>query len=143
MIADELLNTAARLLLRTCRPLQAHAVLMQLGRVFPAHRTRAKMRLIASQLHPRGTCLSRSLAIVARAPTAAVVIAVQPLDGATLTAHAWVEFDGEPLDPSEPTGSEIARLPGRSGPRVNSEATPGTGTTTGPVCDLSTTPRQC
>ena len=54
------------------------------------------------------------MAIAARAPAVDVVIGVQPSAGTGLLAHAWLELDGTPLNPGEPLGSEIARLPGRA-----------------------------
>jgi hypothetical protein len=45
-------------------------------------------------------------------PSADVVIGVMPRGGALL-AHAWIEMNGEPLDPAQVTGAEIARLRGR------------------------------
>jgi hypothetical protein len=55
--------------------------------------------------------LSRSLAIASVLPQASVVIAVRR-DGAPgdVRAHAWVEWEGGPLDPTEVMGEELARL---------------------------------
>jgi hypothetical protein len=115
MITDELLNLAARILLRTCTPLTAHAVLVRVGRRLPQRHTSEDVSHAASGLRARGTCLSRALAIAARAPRADVVIGVQPEGGEGLLAHAWVEVDGVPLDPADPMGREIARLRGSHG----------------------------
>lgn len=68
---------------------------------------------MASMLAGHGTCLSRSLAIAARMPDAEVVIGVAPGGASPLFAHAWVEMNGTPLDPTEVAGSVIARLPAR------------------------------
>jgi hypothetical protein len=144
VIADRFLNTAARMLLNTCKPLRAHSLLMQLGRIFPPHRTRQEMQQVARNLRLSGTCLSRSMAIVSRAPTGTVVLAVQLLEGgARLMAHAWVEIGGEPLDPSDPAGGEIARFPGLHGPPVNSGAGQGNRKATRAVRGLSLAPEQC
>jgi hypothetical protein len=113
MSVDDLLNIGARLLLRVCSPLQAHALLMRIGRALPQRHTRAEVRVAASRLGPKGTCLSRALALAARSPSADVVIGVRPEGDRSVFAHAWVEMDGEPLDSTHPAGSEIARMHGR------------------------------
>jgi hypothetical protein len=118
VIADELLNLAARLLLRGCSPLTAHAVLMRIGRALPQRLARDDVRRAARELEGRGSCLSRAMAIAARAPFADVVIGVRPEGGGDLFAHAWIEMDGEPLDPSHPAGREIARLARSRAPEV-------------------------
>jgi hypothetical protein len=60
----------------------------------------------------RGTCLSRAIAIAARAPDAELVIGVARPDGERFFAHAWLELEGESLDRSDVVVSEIARLGG-------------------------------
>jgi hypothetical protein len=119
MTADELLNLGARVLLRACAPPTVHALLRRVGAVLPQRNTHEDVRKAAEQL-TRGSCLSRALAIAARSPSADVVIGVRPEGGTGLYAHAWVEVDGKPLHPSDPGGSEIARLRGR--PRRSKEA---------------------
>lgn len=52
------------------------------------------------------------MAIAARAPTADVVIGVEPRGSAPLFAHAWVEMNGAPIDPADVAGRVIARLRG-------------------------------
>jgi hypothetical protein len=111
MIADELLNLTARLLLRAFPLPVAQRMLAGVGRLLPQRRTRQEVHRAASELGGRGTCLSRALAIAARAPAAEVVIGVQLEAGSRLLAHAWLEVDGVPLDPLDPSGGEIARLP--------------------------------
>jgi hypothetical protein len=113
MITDELLHVAARILLRTCAPLTAHAVLSRVGRLFPQRRTPEEVERAASTLSSRGTCLSRTLALAATAPGAEVVIGVQPGGGRAVSAHAWIEIDGRPLHSDHPLGQEIARLGGQ------------------------------
>jgi hypothetical protein len=116
VIADECLNVAARIMLRACRPLTAYRLLMWVGRALPPYRTGVEMNLAARRLRPRGTCLTRSLAIAARSPGAEIVLGVAPGTGGTrLLAHAWLEFGGEPLDASDPMGKEIARIPWKVG----------------------------
>ena len=117
MIADELLNLAARVLLRAWSPSTVHAWLTRIGQVLPQRRTPADVRAAASRLRPKGTCLTRALAVAARAPRADVVIGVRPEGRGSIHAHAWIEVEGEPLYPSDPSGLEIARLRAR-------EATP-------------------
>jgi hypothetical protein len=107
---DQLLNLAARVLLRTLPPLKAHAVLRRVGRLLPERRSRPEILAAAEKLGAGGSCLSRALALAARAPSATVVIGVQPEPG-KLLAHAWLEVGGQPLRPSDPMGQEIARLP--------------------------------
>lgn len=110
MTADRLLNLAARVLLRTCTPLTARAILLGVGRFLPQRRTRAEVLDAASRLGAAGTCLSRALTLSARAPGATVVIGVRPEPGRSLLAHAWIEIDGQPLSPVDPLGAEIVRL---------------------------------
>jgi hypothetical protein len=119
MISTFGLPILAHSLLRVCSPLRAHALLVRIGALFPELRTPDEARLAFQGLSGRGTCLSRALAIAARAPTADVVIGVSPRGNAPLLAHAWIEMDGLPLDPSEVVGTAIARLGGpRSATRL-------------------------
>jgi len=97
-------------LLRFCPPARAHALLARLGSLLPALRTAEEARRAARSLSGHGTCLTRSLAISARAPAAEVVIAVQPRGRGPLFAHAWIEIDGTPINPSDVAGTVIARL---------------------------------
>jgi Transglutaminase-like superfamily len=108
--ADRLLHLAARILLRTCTPLTARAVLKGFGGLLPQRRTRDEVVRAAVGLGQAGTCLSRALAVTARAPGATVVIGVQHEQGRPLLAHAWIEVEGLPLNPTDPLGTEIARL---------------------------------
>jgi len=112
MMADLGLTLVARGLLHVCSPLRAHALLVRMGALLPQLRTPAEARQAVQALRGRGTCLSRSLAVAARAPAADVVIGVAPRGHAPLMAHAWVEMDGAPLDPSDVSGTVIARLRG-------------------------------
>jgi transglutaminase superfamily protein len=120
MMQDLALLFVARALLRVCQPLRAHAILARIGSLLPELHTRDDVRRAWLALGRRGTCLSRSLAIAARAPTVDVVIAVTPRQNAPLFAHAWVEMDGTAIDPSEVVGSVIARLPRASASRTAS-----------------------
>jgi hypothetical protein len=108
-----MLNLTARVLIRLFPPVTAHAMMRQIGRLMPPRNTLEELGRAVSELDGRGSCLSRSLAIAARAPRADVVIGVRPEGGAGLHAHAWVEVDGRPLHPLDPSGEEIARLRGR------------------------------
>ncbi len=117
MISDWLLNVLALALLRACSPLTAHAVVRRIAALLPELPERrtpdAVLRAMSALRAPRGTCLSRSLAMAARTPGADIVIGVTRGDGGALVAHAWLEVDGAPLDPSDPVGREIARLRAR------------------------------
>lgn len=114
MRADTLLHTLARMLLRACSPEQAHALLLRIGCRFPAHLAPSDVRVAANRLSTRGTCFSRALALAARTPASEVVIGVDLRPGNQLRAHAWLEIAGKPLEGSEPSGVEIARLRGRT-----------------------------
>ncbi|MGD0677648.1 MAG: lasso peptide biosynthesis B2 protein [Polyangiaceae bacterium] len=109
---DLALLTIAYTMLRF-RPLPGvHALLARIGSHLPELGTVAEARRAARGLARYGTCLTRSLAVAARAPTADVVIAVDPRAGSPLFAHAWVEIDGKPIESTEVTGTVIARLAG-------------------------------
>ena len=105
--ADHVLHAVAYWSLRVLPPQRAHAFVVRAGSLLPQRRSVDAVRRAARRLR-RGTCLSRALTIAARAPGSDVVIGVgRPSE---LNAHAWVEIDGVPLAPTDPSGSEIARL---------------------------------
>jgi hypothetical protein len=106
---DDALHALARILLRLCSVPRAHAILGHVGALLPQRRTRAEVWRAAMRVRS-GTCLSRALAVVARAPDAEMVIGVAPRAGDPLFAHAWLEQAGEPIDPADVAGHEIARL---------------------------------
>lgn len=106
-VVDHALHALAYAALRVMPPNRAHAVVMRAGSLFRQRRSRDDVRRAAARLR-RGTCLSRALAIAARAPDSEVVIGVHP-PGA-FEAHAWVELSGAPLLSSDPRGAEIVRL---------------------------------
>ncbi|MGA2449830.1 MAG: hypothetical protein ABTD50_14210 [Polyangiaceae bacterium] len=111
-LIDELLHGLARALLRVVTPLQAHAVLRGLGRILPKRRGLEEIRRAAKRLGSRGTCLSRAMALSARAPDADVVIGVfPPQQRRGALAHAWIEYRGLALDAEDVAGVEIARMP--------------------------------
>jgi hypothetical protein len=114
MAPDLALLLLARGLLRVCKPLLAHAILVRIGGLLPPLRTPEEARLAARRMAKRGSCLSRSLAIASRASAAEVVIAIAPKENTAVFAHAWVEMDGAPLEDSEAFGTVIARLRGRA-----------------------------
>lgn len=110
MTLDRLLNFAARGLLHLGSPLQAYSALKMVGHWLPQRRDREDaLRAAHALASSPGTCLTRALAISARTPGAEIVIGVQPAQEG-VSAHAWIELDGNPLDPSAPRGDEIARL---------------------------------
>jgi hypothetical protein len=112
-MTDELLFLTARVLLRTCSPGTAHIIMLRLGALFAAKGDAREVAEAVARLGRRGTCLSRSLAVAARAPTAEIVIGVSPNDTARFIAHAWLEIQGIAVDQREPQGIEIARLRSR------------------------------
>jgi hypothetical protein len=85
---------------------------VRMGSFLPAIRTSEQARVALGTLSSHGTCLSRALAVAARTPSADVAIAVATDPRAPLFAHAWIEMDGAPIDPSDAVGSVIARLKG-------------------------------
>jgi hypothetical protein len=110
---DEALHAFARVLLRCCSPRRAYEILRRVGALLPPHADRDGVLRASALIRRRGTCLSRALAVAARAPAAELVIAVTPRPNDRLLAHAWLELAGEPVAPSEVAGSEIARLGNR------------------------------
>ncbi len=110
--ADLAILALARGLLTTSSPARAHALLLLLGSHLPPIETPEEARRVSRFLARFGTCLSRSLAVAARTPTADVAIGVAPRKDAPLFAHAWVEMSGVPIDPADVAGSVIARLHG-------------------------------
>jgi hypothetical protein len=109
MMLDSSLLLLARSLLFVLPPQRVLALLRSLAARAPALRTPEQARSHAKELRG-GSCLARSLAVAARTPTAQIAIGVEPRGGARLFAHAWIEMDGQPIDPSEPAGEVIARL---------------------------------
>lgn len=107
---DEALHAFARVLLRCCSPRRAYEILRRVGALLPPHVDRDGVVRASASMKRRGTCLSRALAVAARAPAAELVIAVTPFPNDRLFAHAWLELAGEPIAVSEVAGSEIARL---------------------------------
>jgi hypothetical protein len=87
--------------------------MVSVGAWFPTLKTLEDARRVARSLGRSGSCLSRSLAVASRLPTADVVIGVHSGEAEPLFAHAWIEMNGVPVDPSEVAGKVIARLYGR------------------------------
>lgn len=96
--------------------MRAHAILLRIGARLAHNQTPDGARRAARAIARQGTCLSRALAVAARTPTADVVIGVEPRKDAPLFAHAWLEMNGVPIDPSEVAGTVIARLHGPRSP---------------------------
>jgi hypothetical protein len=112
-LCDFAIHVAAWCLLRASRsPLTAQRVLRRAGEWLPTLESPEEARAALRSLLGHGTCLSRSVAVAARAPSADVVIGVSPRAGMPLHAHAWVEMNGAPIDPSDVSGEVIARLRG-------------------------------
>lgn len=112
-MTDQGLHTLARLLLRVCSPRRVHAILSYLGGFLPPHVDRDDLLRAERRMRGRGSCLSRGLAVAARAPHADLVIGVAPPARAGFFAHAWLELAGEPIDHAEVAGDEIARFRSR------------------------------
>jgi hypothetical protein len=106
---DHSLHLVAWLALRALPPKDAFSVVLRVGSLLPQRRSASAVRRAAKKLRS-GTCLSRALTISARAPRSEVVIGVTPPPPARFGAHAWVEIDGAPLEPTDRAGAEIARL---------------------------------
>jgi hypothetical protein len=112
MILDRTIHFVARSLLRVCSPDRALTALRSLCSPLPALTNAGAARVLRS-LAGRGSCLSRSLTVAARAPETTVAIGVDPRRE-RFFAHAWVEADGRPLDASDPAGEIMVRLPASS-----------------------------
>ena len=63
MSTDQLLNVAARILLRTLPPVRAHSILKRLGSLLPQRQSRLELARAAESLGTAGSCLSRALAL--------------------------------------------------------------------------------
>jgi hypothetical protein len=111
MVLDRAMLLGAQALLRVVAPPRALRVLRALGAGLPRLRSAAEMRTALTSVRGRGTCLSRSLAVAARAPEARVVIGVDPTGRECGFAHAWLEYQGFPLEPGDVAGRVIARMP--------------------------------
>lgn len=107
---DQVFLVTAHMLLHVCAPPRTLYILRRLGRPFPRLKTRGEHRRALSRLQGRGSCLSRALALAARSPNAQVVIGVHLRNGCEFEAHAWLEVQGAPLEPTDPRGQEIVRL---------------------------------
>jgi hypothetical protein len=109
-MTDHALHLIARIVVRFCSPKRACAILGQVGALLPPRGSRVDILRAGARIRGRGTCLTRSLAMAARAPLAEVVVALTSRPGERLKAHAWLELSGEPIDPSEVEGRVIARI---------------------------------
>jgi hypothetical protein len=123
MILDLAMLVLARGLLRSGSPMRAHELLLRVGARLPPIRTPEQARSALRSISRHGTCLSRSMAVAARAPRADVAIGVDPDKKAPLFAHAWIEMDGIAIDPNDVAGAVIARLRGpESAPRAEAHS---------------------
>jgi hypothetical protein len=109
------LHILARMALRLGSPLRAKALLDRLGRRFHGLSGAEEARAAVSELFPAGSCLSRAVTIAAVLRGSEVVIGVDVWSSARLSAHAWLEVDGVPVDTSPGStmenSHELARLP--------------------------------
>jgi len=128
-IIDNGLNATTYLVLRLMSPSSAKAWAERLARFCRPICGVDEAYQMAKRLGGRGTCLSRSLTLLARCPGAQMVIGVNrpvlhPSSGAgssrrSLAAHAWVEFRGVSLDIAGPSisgaGNPVWQELGRMG----------------------------
>lgn len=113
MIAVRLLHVLARVAVRVRSPLEAKALVDAAGALFPPYASSAHARRDAAAIARSGTCLTRALAIAARLPDSAVVIAAKK--PSAFAAHAWVErASGERISDDDEgfewSTNEIVRL---------------------------------
>jgi hypothetical protein len=114
-----MMHLISRMALLVLPPAAAFRVVRLIGRRVPISREDAQA--YARSLR-RGTCLSRSMTVAARLPNARVVIGVnsnasRPVTFATkggraISAHAWVDVDGEPLLDDDAAGEIVGALDG-------------------------------
>lgn len=109
MVSMMFLHTLAWVALRVGSPRTARKFTARAGRLFSPMNL-PELRRADRILRSRGTCLSRSLALAARAAEASVVIGVDRRPSARLSAHAWVEVGHAPLNVEDRQGTEIVRL---------------------------------
>jgi hypothetical protein len=109
---DEALHVLSRIVVRFCSPERAHFIVTRLGALLPPHCDHASLMRASVCVRRRGTCFTRALALAARAPQADLVIGVAPRRDQPLFAHAWLELSGQPIDPLDVAGVEIARIGG-------------------------------
>jgi hypothetical protein len=109
-LVDQMLHVLARILLRLYTPQRACVILERFGRLFPPYREHSDVLRAALRIGRRGTCLSRSLAIAARAREAELVIGVGRTTGGPFLAHAWLELSGAVVDPTRGIGVPFERL---------------------------------
>lgn len=111
-IVTQALNVTAWVLLHVRPPIEAKRAVDGIARWLPPCREPGDARLMKRALRG-GTCLSRSMAVASRLTGAEVVIGVRPGEprASALHAHAWVEWQGKPLDENDVQGDIIARLP--------------------------------
>lgn len=109
MIGGHALHAVAWVALRVTSPLRAERVVRALGaRMTPLDSDGALS--VLDTIAPWGSCLSQSLSVSARLPGSRVAIGVDP--SAPTLGHAWVEWKGAPLRPSDSRGAVIAHLGG-------------------------------
>jgi hypothetical protein len=100
-LSTHAVHMVAWLALRLQNPLAARRTTARIGARIRPFENLQEARSAAARLSRSGSCLSRALAIAARLPGSAVVIGVDPRWSSRLAAHAWVEFGGEPIDPTQ------------------------------------------
>ncbi len=109
MLENHLLHVLARVALRAATPLRAMRMVELAGAWLPPLSPDEAL-IVAKALEGRGTCLSQSLAIAARLPSAEVVIGGSRVAGHPFSAHAWVEREGEAISATHGRFHEITRI---------------------------------
>jgi hypothetical protein len=117
-IADSIrlrgLHLVARAALRLASPPRAIRLVRNAAWISRPLGDLAQARAAEDVLRGSGSCLTRSVTIAARLSGSEVVIGADRWSSrSALDAHAWVELDGERLDPArgrEFVFGEIARL---------------------------------
>jgi Transglutaminase-like superfamily len=108
------LHFAARIAVRMRSPIAAKRTVDSIARWLGPPHTVDEVREASDLLQGRGKCLTRALAIAARAPDAEVVIGVDPRHSTRIVAHAWVELAGTKIGdlrvPAAGSITELARL---------------------------------
>jgi hypothetical protein len=126
VMVNRTLLLVARALLYVVPAPRAFGLTKTLAAGLPPLRSAEDARTAYASLVGHGSCLSRSIVVAARTPSARIAIGVDPSRSERLFAHAWVELNGLAIDSSDPVGEVMAYLPDKtSSPAGGSGATMG------------------